>query len=56
MTQKQTVHIDLDKVLETLRRGVRRADVFMGMGLNAAEQNRHRLISLHQKQATQSIL
>jgi hypothetical protein len=32
------VRLDLDRVLETLRRGVRRADVFMGIGLNAAEQ------------------
>lgn len=38
MTQTQSVHIDLDRVLEILRRGIRRADVFMGMGLNAAEQ------------------
>lgn len=39
MTQVQKVHLDLDRILETLRRGIRRADVFMGMGLNAAEQH-----------------
>lgn len=39
MIRKHKVEINLDSVLETLRRGVRRADVFMGMGLNAAEQN-----------------
>lgn len=39
MTERQTIHLDLDHVLETLRRGVRRSDVFMGIGLNAAENN-----------------
>lgn len=39
MTERQTIHIDLDRLLETLRRGVRRSDVFMGVGLNAAEHN-----------------
>lgn len=38
MAEKKTIHIDLDRVLEILRRGIRRSDVFMGVGLNAAEQ------------------
>lgn len=33
------LHLDLDNVFETLRRGVWRADIFMGIGLNAAEQD-----------------
>lgn len=37
MPQPRQFNIDLDHVLEALRRGVRRADVFMGVGLNAAE-------------------
>lgn len=37
MTKTPTIHIDFDKVLETLRKGVRRADVFMGIGVNASE-------------------
>ncbi|MDI1343392.1 MAG: hypothetical protein PSV22_04720, partial [Pseudolabrys sp.] len=39
MSSVQTVHIDFDRVVETLRSGVRRADVFMGVGLNASEQD-----------------
>lgn len=37
MTGGQTVAFNLDHVIEILRNGVRRADVFMGIGLNAAE-------------------
>jgi hypothetical protein len=37
MTEGQTVTFNLDHVIEILRNGVRRADVFMGIGLNAAE-------------------
>ncbi|WP_321337163.1 hypothetical protein [Breoghania sp.] len=37
MTEAQTVTYNLDHVIEILRNGVRRADVFMGIGLNAAE-------------------
>jgi hypothetical protein len=39
MAERKTIHIDFDRVLEKLRRGIRRSDVFMGIGLNAAEQN-----------------
>jgi hypothetical protein len=39
MATRSVVHIDFDRVLETLRKGVRRADVFLGVGLNAAEHN-----------------
>ena len=37
MAEGQTVTFNLDHVIEILRNGVRRADVFMGIGLNAAE-------------------
>jgi len=37
MTEGQTATFNLDHVIEILRSGVRRADVFMGIGLNAAE-------------------
>lgn len=36
MSKPATVTFNLDNVLEFLRKGVRRADVFMGIGLNAA--------------------
>jgi hypothetical protein len=36
MSKQQTITFNLDHVLEVLRKGVRRADVFMGIGLNAA--------------------
>jgi hypothetical protein len=39
MTEAQNIIFNLDHVIETLRKGVRRADVFMGFGLNAAEAN-----------------
>lgn len=32
-----TIHVDMGHVLETLNRGIRRADVFLGVGVNAAE-------------------
>lgn len=32
-------HIDFDQILEIIRRGVRRADVFLGVGLNASAQD-----------------
>ena len=37
MSEGQTITFNLDHVIEILRNGVRRADVFMGIGLNAAE-------------------
>jgi len=37
MAEKQVIHIDLDQALEVLRKGVRRSDVFMGVGLNSSE-------------------
>ncbi len=36
MTQQPPLVLNLDNVIEILRKGVRRADVFMGIGLNAA--------------------
>ncbi len=36
MSQPQTVVFNLDHVIEILRSGVRRADVFMGIGVNAS--------------------
>lgn len=39
MTEPQSVSINLDHILEILRSGVRRADVFMGIGLNAASHD-----------------
>lgn len=42
MTGGQTPTFNLDHVIETLRNGVRRADVFMGIGLNAAEADPER--------------
>lgn len=36
MADQQHISINLDDVLDLLRNGVRRADVFMGIGLNAA--------------------
>lgn len=39
MPEAQKAPVDLDRVLETLRRGVRRADVVMGIGLNAASHD-----------------
>lgn len=38
MSEVQKATVDLDRILETLRRGVRRSDVVMGVGLNAASQ------------------
>ena len=35
--EQQSAHIDFDKILETLERGIRRSDTFMGIGLNASE-------------------
>jgi hypothetical protein len=37
MTEGPTVMFNVDHILEILRNGVRRADVFMGIGVNAAE-------------------
>lgn len=34
----QVVRIDFNIILETLQRGIHRADIFMGIGMNAAEQ------------------
>ncbi len=39
MAKQLTIHINFDSTLEILRRGVRRSDVFMGVGLNASEHN-----------------
>ena len=36
MTEAHAVMFNLDHVMEILRNGIRRADVFMGIGLNAA--------------------
>lgn len=36
MTDPQPININLDHIVETLRKGVRRADIFMGIGLNAS--------------------
>lgn len=36
MTGPQPININLDRIVETLRKGVRRADIFMGIGLNAS--------------------
>lgn len=36
MSMQETITFNLDHVLEILRKGIRRADVFMGIGLNAA--------------------
>lgn len=36
MSEKRTIHLDFDRLIEVLRKGVRRADVFLGVGLNAA--------------------
>lgn len=36
MSKQETITFNLDHVLEILRKGIRRADVFMGIGLNAA--------------------
>ena len=38
MTHQSTIHIDFNEISETLRRGVRRAILFMGVGINASEQ------------------
>lgn len=37
MTEQQKIILNLDDDIEILRTGVRRADIFMGVGLNAAE-------------------
>jgi len=37
MIDKPIVHLDFDRTFEILRKGVRRSDVFMGVGLNSAE-------------------
>lgn len=37
MAESRAVTFNLDHVIEILRNGIRRADVFMGIGLNAAE-------------------
>lgn len=39
MPDRRTITFNLDHVFEILRNGVRRADVFMGVGLNAAEHD-----------------
>lgn len=39
MTKTPTIHIDLDQALEMLRLGIRRSDIFMGVGLNASEHD-----------------
>ena len=36
MSKQEMITFNLDHVLEILRKGIRRADVFMGIGLNAA--------------------
>lgn len=38
MTDPRQITLNLDHVMDILRKGVRRADVFMGIGLNAATQ------------------
>lgn len=39
MPKAEHKNFDLDRVLEILRKGVRRADVFLGVGLNAASHD-----------------